>query len=178
MRVRAVPCAPLPEATAKPGDDLTRSRRLETRMALAKAGRVLSGGNVKMLADANAGDPLWAGRASVAFPTDRDRARPRPDPQTTPTPNDAQPPVPRAPVPEPPRPTPERPRARRHNGHRNARLPRLDGRSGIAARVQNHTTSRSSPRPCSRHRSSNRRSRSKANPRPCALPARRGIGRP
>jgi hypothetical protein len=32
-------------------------------MALAKAGRVLSGGNVKMLADANAGDPLWAGRS-------------------------------------------------------------------------------------------------------------------
>jgi len=72
MRVRAVPCAPLPEATAKPGDDLTRSRRLETRIALAKAGRVLSGGNVKMLADANAGDPLWAGRASVAFPTQGD----------------------------------------------------------------------------------------------------------
>ena len=41
-------------------------------MALAKAGRVLSGGNVKMLADANAGDPLWAGRASVAFPTEGD----------------------------------------------------------------------------------------------------------
>jgi len=41
-------------------------------LVLDRAGRVLSGGNVKMLADANAGDPLWAGRASVAFPTKSD----------------------------------------------------------------------------------------------------------
>jgi hypothetical protein len=50
---------------------------------------------------------------------------------------------------------------RHHNGRRIARLHGLGGRSGIAARVRNRTTSRSSLRPCSRSRSSSTSSQPK-----------------